>query len=161
MGLRSALDLADLDQGLVAGAAAFVEAVLDGVVGFADQAGEVVLLAARVEVADERGLVELLRELGLPLVMPSPTSCLIPKWALAGKGLFGIGTFYGDCDFFHLFESRKPQYEKIFSSVVNDVVSGRKLDFDKYLLIVEELNKQPAPVRKRNWIPKPLRRFLT
>jgi len=100
------------------------------------------------------------REQGVPLVMASPTSCLIPKWPLADKGLFGIGTFYGDCEFFHLFESRKPQYEKIFSAIVADVVSDQKLNFSKYLSIVDELNGAPVPERKRNWIPKPLRRFL-
>ena len=100
------------------------------------------------------------REQGVPLVMASPTSCLIPKWPLADKGLFGIGTFYGDCEFFHLFESRKPQYEKIFSAIVADVVSDQKLNFSKYLSIVDELNGVPVPERKRNWIPKPLRRFL-
>jgi len=92
--------------------------------------------------------------------MASPTSCLIPKWPLADKGLFGIGTFYGDCEFFHLFESRKPQYEKIFSAIVADVVSDQKLNFSKYLSIVDELNGAPVSERKRNWIPKPLRRFL-
>lgn len=106
------------------------------------------------------GLSVKAREKGLPLIMSLPTSCLIPKWALANKGLFGIGTFYGDCDFFHLFESRKPQYEKLFSAVVADIVSDSPLDFSQYLTIVEEFNAAPAPVRKRNLIPKPLRRFL-
>ena len=105
------------------------------------------------------GLSVRAREQGVPLIMSSPTSCLIPKWALANKGVFGIGTFYGDCDFFHLFESRKPQYEKIFSAVVSDVVSDKPLDFNKYLQIAEEINGAPPPVRKRNLIPKPLRRF--
>lgn len=101
------------------------------------------------------------REQGVPLIMASPTSCLIPKWPLADKGLFGIGTFYGDCEFFHLFESRKPQYENIFSAVVADVVSGQKLNFSNYLSIVGEINGVAVPKRKRNWVPKPLRRFLS
>jgi hypothetical protein len=101
------------------------------------------------------------RELGVPLVMSSPTASLIPKWALADKGVFGIGTFYGSCDFFHLFESRKPQYEKIFDAVVMDVIGDHPLNFDNYLSLaqVHHTGQEVAP-RSRSWVPKPLRRFL-
>lgn len=101
------------------------------------------------------------RELGVPLVMSPPTASLIPKWALADKGLFGIGTFYGSCDFFHLFESRKPQYEKIFASVVSDVIGDRRLNFDRYLSIVQADAETEQAQKRRNWIPKLLRRFLS
>lgn len=99
------------------------------------------------------------RETGVPVVMSPPTASLIPKWALADKGLFGIGTFYGNCDFFHLFESRKPQYEEIFMAVVADVVGDRKLDFDRYLSLAQVDTEKSHMLKKRNWIPKPLRRF--
>lgn len=88
------------------------------------------------------------RGVGLKLVMPS--SCLIPKWALAEHGVFGIGTFYGECDFFHLFESRRPAYEMLFDSVVADVVAGRKLNFRHYLEIAACAQNVSEPPKRRN-----------
>ena len=85
---------------------------------------------------------------GLQLVMPS--SCLIPKYALGNQGVFGIGTFYGACDFFHLFESRRPAYETLFSSVVDDIVAGHALNFKKYLEIAEASQKNAPPTVKKN-----------
>lgn len=100
------------------------------------------------------------RTTGSPLELVFPTSTLIPKWALSDRGIFGIGTFYGDCEFFHLFESRKPKYESIFIAIAEDVTNGRPLNFEKYLSIsLSENESNPAGTR-RNWIPKPLRRFL-
>lgn len=72
-----------------------------------------------------------------PLELVMPTACLAPKWALKNQGVFGVGTFYGDCEFFHLFESRKPEHETLFSSVAEDVVAGRPLQFDRYLQIMQ------------------------
>lgn len=81
------------------------------------------------------------RERQIPLVMIRPSGCLIPKWALGDQGVFGIGTFYGDCDFFHLFESRKPAYERILREVADDVTAARPLNFRHYLEIVEQLEQ--------------------
>lgn len=100
------------------------------------------------------------RELGVGLKLVMPSSCLIPKWALADKGVFGIGTFYGECEFFHLFESRRPESERLFASVVGDIVAARPLNFQRYLEITQQIGQTPAPVRKKNWMPKPLRRFF-
>ncbi|MOA31352.1 hypothetical protein D3C78_1525040 [compost metagenome] len=95
----------------------------------------------------------LAREAGIPVVMPAVSACLLPKWSLGNEGVFGIGTFYGKNDFFHLFESRKPAYEAIFHAVADDVLAGRPLNFRHYLEIVEQLqaaeNGQPA--RRRPW----------
>jgi len=101
------------------------------------------------------------RNEGVAIALTYPTSTLIPKWALANKGVFGIGTFYGGNDFFHLFESRKPQYELIFAAVVSDVVNDRGLNFDLYLSTAQKDSEIKTVQRKRNWIPKPLRRFFT
>lgn len=99
-----------------------------------------------------------IHDVGVKLVMPS--SCLQPKWALAEHGVFGIGTFYGQCEFFHLFESRQISHEALFSAVTEDVVNHRKLNFKQYLEIIHvEKDKNMTP-RKRNWMPKPLRRFF-
>lgn len=95
---------------------------------------------------------------GVKLVMPS--SCLAPKWALGEHGVFGIGTFYGKCEFFHLFESRQISHEALFSAVTEDVVGRRKLNFKRYLEIIHVEKDQHVPSRKRNWMPKPLRRFF-
>lgn len=101
------------------------------------------------------------RENGIPLSLAKPTACLIPKWALADQGIFGIGSFYGDCDFFHLFESRRPAYEAIFDAVVSDVVASRPLNFEHYLKLVDSMALQTQIPRKRNWMPKPLRRYFS
>jgi hypothetical protein len=77
----------------------------------------------------------LARQQGVELDLTMPSSCLIPKWSLAHYGVFGIGTFYGGCDFFHLFESRLPAYGRLFKSVVEDTVGGKKLNFNNYLEI--------------------------
>ena len=89
------------------------------------------------------------------------SSCLIPKWALKDQGIFGIGSFYGECEFFHLFESRHPHYEAILEAVVDDVVSGRPLNFQHYIGLVEKMAAFAKVKRKLNWVPKPLRRFLS
>ena len=101
------------------------------------------------------------RDKNIPLLLPMPTACLIPKWALAHQGVFGIGSFYGVCDFFHLFESRHPAYETILDAVVADVVSATPLNFQLYLELVEKMNAYAKTPRKRNWVPKPLRRFFS
>jgi len=102
----------------------------------------------------------LARSKGIPVTLAYPTATVIPKWALANEGLFGIGTFYGKCEFFHLFESRKPQYEEIFSAVVKDVVNDAALNFEHYLAIAQMELEVPSVAKKRNWMPKPLRRFF-
>lgn len=86
----------------------------------------------------------LARRQGVELVMPKPTSTLMSKWALGNEGVFGIGTFYGDCDFFHLFESRKPAYEVLLAAVADDVVQDKPLDFSRYLHLVQALEQGAA-----------------
>jgi hypothetical protein len=100
------------------------------------------------------------RSNGVLLKLSMPSSCLIPKWALADQGVFGIATFYGQCDFFHLFESRHAAYEQLFELVVSDVVARRPLNFVQYLKIAAQIVASPTPERRRNWVPKPLRRWF-
>ena len=73
------------------------------------------------------------READVPLMLVMPTSCIKPKWGLANRGVFGVGTFYGDNDFFHLFESRMKSSVGLFRLVASDVINGRPLDFNSYL----------------------------
>jgi hypothetical protein len=104
-------------------------------------AGEALSLAARRE--------------GVTLRIVKPSACVIPKYALGHEGIFGIGTFYGENDFFHLFESRDPAHEQILAAVADDVAAGRALDFANYLCIAERLNQRciaTPPLSPKHWL---------
>ena len=73
------------------------------------------------------------REIGVPLKLIRPMCCIKSKWPLGNEGVFGIGTFYGSLDFFHLFESRYGSSIKLMKLVSNDVASGNALNFPSYL----------------------------
>lgn len=77
-----------------------------------------------------------------------PRSVIIPKWPLADIGVFGIGTFYGENDLFHLFESRFSLNIKILEAVSKDVVNS-KLNFAKYLEISR--SEYESPRKKRSF----------
>lgn len=85
---------------------------------------------------------------GVWVDLVKPTGCLKPKWALKNEGLFGVGTFYGANEFFHLFESRHPAHEALFALVAEDVVQGRPLQFDAYL---DLMNAAPVATRSSWW----------
>lgn len=72
------------------------------------------------------------------VTMVRPTACVQPKWPLGHQGVFGIGTFYGDNEYFHLFESRLRKNQRIMSAVADDIVAGQGLDFGKYLRLSDE-----------------------
>lgn len=72
---------------------------------------------------------------GLPLTLISPRFAIQPKWALADQGVFGIGTFYGEMEFFHLFQSRKRNSVALFEAVAEGTIAGRH-DFARYLEIM-------------------------
>ena len=82
--------------------------------------------------------------------MSEPTATLISKWALGSEGVFGIGTFYGRRDFFHLFESRKPAYEALLAAVADDVIKGGQLNFAHYLELAHTLATE-APAKRPRW----------
>jgi hypothetical protein len=92
------------------------------------------------------GLSLAARSQGVPLTLVKPTACLVPKYALGNEGLFGIGTFYGDNDFFHLFESRDQINEQILEAVANDVIAGRPLQFGLYLQIAQASSDASSPL---------------
>ena len=75
------------------------------------------------------------RAMQVPVELVMPCASLIPRWPLANSGVFGIGTFYGQCEYFHLFESRRKTGANIMAAVSDDVVAGRPLDFARYLQI--------------------------
>lgn len=104
------------------------------------------------------------REQQVALVLQPPTSCIVSKWALGSEGVFGIGTFYGKNEFFHLFESRFLAYECLFSMVVSDVLAERPLNFRGYLETAQqaEAENASAPRRKsQRLVPKFLRKYFS
>jgi len=69
---------------------------------------------------------------GVPVEMKYPTAAARTGWGLADKGMFGIGTFYGENDFFHLFQARVSPHAELFEMVAADVVGGGPLRFGRY-----------------------------
>lgn len=82
-----------------------------------------------------QSLSEAARAGGVPLDLILPRFAMQPKWALGEQAIFGIGTFYGDLDFFHLFESRRRRSVELFEAVAQDCVADR-LDFERYIEII-------------------------
>lgn len=77
-----------------------------------------------------------------------PNSCLKPMWDLAGRRVFGIATFYGENDFFHLFQSRKKRNIRLFAEICADVVAGRGFDFGRYLVTPNGKRRMPKILRR-------------
>lgn len=73
---------------------------------------------------------------GVPVMLMWPKFCIAPRWSLGQHGVYGIGTFYGDNEFFHLFEARRQQSRDLFLAVAEGVIAGRH-DFDRYLAILD------------------------
>ena len=96
-------------------------------------------------------LSALARARGVEVVMSEPTATLISKWALGSEGVFGIGTFYGRRDFFHLFESRKPAYGALLAAVADDVIGNRPLNFARYLELAQSLDDEEMAPARSTW----------
>lgn len=77
---------------------------------------------------------------GVPVNLIYPRFAIQPKWALTDRGVFGVGTFYGDNEFFHLFQSRHASSVALFCAVAEGVVAGRH-DFDLYLAIMDQAER--------------------
>ncbi|MCA2011456.1 hypothetical protein LCM17_08185 [Cereibacter sphaeroides] len=75
-------------------------------------------------------------EAGLPIGLIYPKFCIQPRWSLAQYGVYGIGTFYGENEFFHLFEARRQQSRDLFLAVAEGVIAGHH-DFDRYMAILD------------------------
>lgn len=95
------------------------------------------------------------QEEGIDVQLLYPGTYIIPKWPLADHGVYGIGTFYGDREVFHLFESRKSLNIRIFNAVSEDVVADR-LDFARYL----ELANVPREQMKKKKRFRGIRKFV-
>lgn len=86
-------------------------------------------------------LTQRARQYKVPAVLLYPSATIHSKWALGNVGTFGIGTFYENNSFFHLFESRKKKSIEMFVAVAEDVLMDRPLNFGKYL----KTYNQPSP----------------
>jgi hypothetical protein len=87
-------------------------------------------------------------ERGVPVEVVLPNTCLKPMWNLAGRRVFGIGTFYGENDFFHLFQSRKKRNIRLFQEVCADMVAGKSHDFGRYLVTLNGKRRMPKILRR-------------
>lgn len=96
-------------------------------------------------------MTALARQQGLQVELVYPSGCLIPKYSLGNEGIFGIATFYGKNEFFHLFESREPAYEALLDAVAQDVVQDRALNFKHYLELAQTLQGRQPPHKKKWW----------
>ena len=83
-----------------------------------------------------QALTDICRASGVEVALTMPKFAILPKWPLEGLGVFGIGTFYGDNEFFHLFEARKKKSKELFIAVAKATIAGRQ-DFQEYLDIME------------------------
>ncbi|MEW9919896.1 hypothetical protein AB2B41_09790 [Marimonas sp. MJW-29] len=99
----------------------------------------------RLDRTDTRDVAQVLTDLAnerdIPVALIPPRFAIQPKWALADQGVFGVGTFYGEMEFFHLFQSRKQSSVDLFCAVAEGTIAGRH-DFQRYLEVM-------APRKKR------------
>lgn len=102
---------------------------------------------SRTDSADVAQILTLKAEsAGIPVRLVPPKFAISPRWSMAQMGVFGIGTFYGDNEFFHLFEARRQQSRDLFLAVAEGVIAGRH-DFDRYLSILDLV-----PVKRRKFL---------
>ena len=95
-----------------------------------------------------QNLTDVAVENGINIDLCYPTAAIYPKWPLADRGVFGIGTFYGEREFFHLFQSRVPTNIDLLTAVADDVSQRRSLDFLKYLDIINPAQGNPRLFNK-------------
>ncbi|KIC21044.1 hypothetical protein [Leisingera sp. ANG-Vp] len=90
-------------------------------------------------------LTDRAEEAGVEVALTYPKFAILPRWPLAGYGVYGIGSFYGENDFFHLFEARRTQTQELFYAVAEGVISGQH-NWQRYLEIMEQA---PPPPKKK------------
>ncbi|MEO8531788.1 MAG: hypothetical protein ABI459_11225, partial [Deltaproteobacteria bacterium] len=93
--------------------------------------------ADRSDVGQE--ITRLARAQGVEVVMEYPTAACRAAWGLADRGMYGIGTFYGANDYFHLYQARVSPHARLVEMVADDIVAGGKLRFAAYVdLMVQQ-----------------------
>lgn len=90
-----------------------------------------------------QGLSSAAEQRGVRIDLAFPNASIQPLWPLANETVFGIGTFYGGNQFFHLFQSRKARHIALLEAVADDVVNDRPLRFDAYLKIIGAAEASP------------------
>lgn len=82
-------------------------------------------------------LTDIAQERGVEVALTYPRFAIRPIWPLADYGVYGTGTFYGEYDFFHLYQARHQNTVDLFCAVAEGTIAG-KHDWAQYLKIVEE-----------------------
>lgn len=88
-------------------------------------------------------LTDTAHERGVEVALTYPRFAIQPVWPLADKGIYGIGSFYGDLEFFHLYQARFSHTIDLFCAVADGAVAGRH-DWARYL---EIMAKAPPPTK--------------
>lgn len=78
-------------------------------------------------------LTRLARRRNATIELLRPTACLEPRWALGNDGVFGVGTFYGEQEFFRMCEAKDARQQAVVHAVADDVIDGHQLSFRRYL----------------------------
>jgi hypothetical protein len=92
-------------------------------------------------------LTDRAQEAGVEVALTYPAFSELPRWPLADYGMYGIGSFYGENAFFHLFEARRTQTQDLFCAVAEGVIAGRH-NWQRYLEIMEQA---PPPAKKKKF----------
>ncbi|MEL7166804.1 MAG: hypothetical protein AAGL96_15140 [Pseudomonadota bacterium] len=100
-------------------------------------------------------LTDIAHERGVDVALTYPRFALQPIWPLADRGVYGVGTFYGEHEFFHLYFARLAHTVDLFCEVADGVIAGRH-DWGRYLDI---LAKAPRPDKKANPIVHNIRKL--
>lgn len=78
------------------------------------------------------------------IYMAKPLYSLIPKWRHGSGYPFGIGTFY-EYGIFHLFESRKNTYNKLFLLVGESIINKNRIDYLALTNIAKKIEMKAIP----------------
>lgn len=102
----------------------------------------------RTKTADvAQPLTDLAEAAGVEVALTYPSFAVQPCWPLAHYGIYGIGSFYGDNEFFHLFEARRTQTQDLFYAVADGAIAGAH-NWGHYL----EIMQQAPPKKKKKFL---------
>lgn len=92
---------------------------------------------------------------GVEVALTYPSFALRPIWALANRGVYGTATFYGDMEFFHLYQARHINTVDLFCAIADGAIAGRH-DWGAYL---EMLAAAPAEENRGRSLSQMIRKL--
>ncbi|WP_299694238.1 hypothetical protein [uncultured Tateyamaria sp.] len=101
-------------------------------------------------------LTDIAEARGVEVALTYPSFALRPIWPLADRGVYGTGTFYGDMDFFHLYQARHVNTVDLFCAVADGAIAGRH-DWAAYLGMIEAAPPEAKGGRSLRQIIRKLR----